>query len=208
MGLKFVDRVFSTKTLEGQREIYDEWSASYEQEVFGNGYRTPAIIAATFTRFIPQNIGPILDAGCGGGLQSEPLALLGYRPLIGLDISAGMLSVASAKGIYDELIEGPVASDMPFSDGKFGAVISAGALSPGQAPASSLSELARVTRPGGFCVFSLRGGEKTSPDYIEACDKLSAQGKWSLRFASGDYKVMPIAEPEGIHEVRAYEILI
>ena len=207
MGTEFIDRVFAEKTLEGQRHIYNEWSATYEQEIFGNGYRTPAIIAAAFARFVPLDAGPILDAGCGGGLQSEPLAVLGYGPIIGMDISPGMLSVAQAKGIYAELHEAPLDTHLPFADRQFAAVISAGVLSPGQAPAEALAELARVTQPGGFCVFSLRAGNRTSPDYPALCQQLEDAGVWRLRLETGDFQVMPVAEPEGLHEVRVYEVL-
>ena len=207
MGQDFVNRVFKTKSPEGQRVIYDEWSATYEQEIFGNGYRTPAIIAAAFARFVPFDSGPILDAGCGGGLQSEPLAQLGYGPLHGIDISPGMLSVAQAKGIYANLEIMPLDADLPFADDQFAAVISAGVLSPGQAPAASLNALARVTRPGGFCVFSLRGGDRITPDYHDTCDALERQGAWQLRLNTGPYQVMPITEPEGLHEVRVYEVM-
>ncbi len=206
MGLEFVERVFAAKTPEGQRDIYDEWAASYEQEVFANGYRTPAFIAAAFARFVPLDAGSVLDAGCGGGLQAEPLAILGYGPLVGLDISPAMLSVARSKGIYAELHEGPVGPDLPFADGQFAALISAGVLSPGQAPATALPELARVTRAGGVCVFSLRGGARTSPDYLATCEALVADGTWSPLYESGLYQVMPVAEPDGLHEVRAYQV--
>ncbi len=207
MGQSFVDRVFATKTPEGQRDIYDEWSATYEQEIFGNGYRTPAVIAAAFARFVEVGSGPILDAGCGGGLQCEPLALLGYGPLTGIDISPGMLSVARAKGIYANLQEMPVGEDLPFADDHFAAIISAGVLSPGQAPAASLRALSRVTRPGGFCVFSLRAGDRITPDYDAVCQDLIEQGVWTLRFETGAFQVMPATEPEGLHEVRVYERL-
>ena len=207
MGQRFVERVFSTKTPEGQRDIYDQWSATYEREIFSSGYRTPAVIAAAFVRFVVPDSGPVLDAGCGGGLQSEPLALLGYGPIIGIDISPGMLSVARAKSIYTDLQVGPLGEDLPFADNHFAAFISAGVLSPGQAPAAALRALARVTRPGGFCVFSLRSGERTSPDYDQICQELVDQGVWRLRFETGPFQVMPITEPDGLHEVRVYERL-
>ena len=158
MGTDFIDRVFKTQTVEGQRDIYDEWSASYETEIFANGYRTPGVIAAAFARYVTPGQGPVLDAGCGGGLVCEPLALLGYGPLIGIDISEGMLSVARAKGIYADLQTLPLNGDLPFADGQFDAIVSAGVLSHGQAPPEALRELARITRRGGHCVFFTRRG--------------------------------------------------
>ena len=63
----------------------------------------PAVIAAVATRFIPVNNAPILDAGCGGGIQAEPLSMLGYGPIAGIDLSERMLEVAQAKNFYQEL---------------------------------------------------------------------------------------------------------
>ena len=206
MGTEFIDRVFATQTPEGQQEIYDEWSATYEAEVFANGYRTPAVIAAAFARYVTPGAGPILDAGCGGGLVCEPLALLGYGPLTGLDISKGMLSVAKAKGIYQQLLNRPLDGDLPFDDGVFDAIISAGVLSPGQAPPEAIGELARVTRKGGYCVFSLRGGNRTTNAYGDLCDALTRQGIWQPVHSTGNFQVMPIAEPDGWHEVRVYRL--
>ncbi|MEM7236420.1 MAG: methyltransferase domain-containing protein [Pseudomonadota bacterium] len=76
------------------------------------GYRLPALVAGAFSRFVPPESGPILDAGCGGGIQAEALALLGYGPLIGLDLSTGMLSIARAKGIYTELHQGALGAQL------------------------------------------------------------------------------------------------
>ena len=170
-GLKFVERVFAATSPETQRHIYDEWAATYERDVFGSGYRTPAYIAATFAQFVPRCTGPILDAGCGTGLQAEPLALLGYKPLIGIDISPSMLALAKSKGIYDELHDMLIDEHLPFKPDTFAAIISAGVLSPGQASASTLRAFARVTKPGSVCVFSLRGGDRTSSTYRQGLQR-------------------------------------
>ena len=132
---------------------------------------------------------------------------MGYGPLIGIDISPGMLSVSGAKGIYDTLHAMPVDAHLPFPDNEFAAVISAGVLSPGQAPAQALRAFARVTKPGGYCVFSLRGGARTSPEYGDLCNQMETEGLWVKEFETGLFQVMPIAEPEGTHEIRVYRVL-
>ena len=86
------------------------------------GYRLPAMTAGAFTRFVPADAGPILDAGCGGGIQAETLALLGYGPLVGLDLSEGMLEVARQKGIYQELHQGALGAQLDLPDISMGAV--------------------------------------------------------------------------------------
>ena len=83
--------------MEEQQDAYDEWAKQYEPDLCALGYRIPAMIAATFVRFVPAETAPILDAGCGGGIQAEPLAMLGYGPSVGIDLSEGMIAVARAK---------------------------------------------------------------------------------------------------------------
>ena len=94
------------------------------------GYRLPALAAGAFARFVPLETAPILDAGCGGGLQAEPLAQLGYGPLIGLDLSEGMLAVAKTKNIYAELYQGALGAQLDLPDNSMGAVLCIGTITP------------------------------------------------------------------------------
>ena len=86
-------------TPEEARSAYDDWAESYEADLCATGYRIPAMIAAVFTRYVPADAAPILDAGCGGGIQAEPLAELGFGPMTGIDLSDGMLEIARSKAL-------------------------------------------------------------------------------------------------------------
>ena len=76
-----VDESYATKTPEEARSAYDDWAESYEANLCATGYRIPAMIAAVFTRYVPADAAHILDAGCGGGIQAEPLIELGFDPI-------------------------------------------------------------------------------------------------------------------------------
>ena len=98
-----VSHSYQASSLEEQQAAYDRWAKEYEADLCATGYRIPAMIAAVFTRFVAVGTAPILDAGCGGGIQSEALAMVGYGPITGIDLSEGMLDIARDKGIYVEL---------------------------------------------------------------------------------------------------------
>ena len=89
-----VSKSYHANSVEEQQEAYDNWAVQYEADLCAMGYRILAMITAVFTRYVPVGTAPILDAGCGGGIQAEPLAMLGYGPIMGIDLSDGMLEVA------------------------------------------------------------------------------------------------------------------
>lgn len=199
--------------LQSQQErqaYYDEWSLRYERELCAMGYRLPAVAAAVFTRFVAADVAPILDAGCGGGLQAEPLVAIGYGPIVGIDLSEGMLSIARSKGFYSELRQMALGGRLDFEDGAFGAILSIGTITPGHAPPESFDDLIRVARPGARVVFNLRSDPNRDPAYAAACVRLEAAARWRHLFSTGDVVAMPYGEPEVAAltgRVHVYEVL-
>jgi SAM-dependent methyltransferase len=171
------------------------------------GYRIPAVIASLFVRYVPQDTKPILDAGCGGGIQSEPLALLGYGPITGIDLSPGMLAIAKDKGFYADLMQQTLGEELDFPDNHFGAVLSAGTITPGHAPAHAFDELVRVARSGAHILFSLRSDNKQLPEYPAALERLETAGAWKHVFSTDGFYSMPYGEPEIIHQIHVYEVV-
>ena len=129
------------------------------------GYRIPALMAALFVRHVPDVRTSILDAGCGGGLQAEPLKLLGYQNITGLDLSEGMLKIAETKDIYQRLVQHSLGNGLPFNPNTFGVTLSCGTITQGHAPPSSFQDLIDVTKPGGKIIFTLRDDPDIDPAY-------------------------------------------
>jgi SAM-dependent methyltransferase len=202
-----VDRVYSAKTQDEQEAAYDEWSAQYERDLCAMGYRLPAVAAAVFARYVPANAAPILDAGCGGGLQTEPLATLDYGSITGIDLSEGMLSVARGKGIYAELHRMALGGRLDFPDDTFAAVLSTGTITLGHAPAESFEDLIRVTRPEAPIIFSLRSDAGQDSKYAETCDRLETAGRWRHIFSTAEFVPMPYSEPDIKARVHVYEVV-
>lgn len=135
---------------------YDRWADSYDAEMARAGYRHPSIGAALLARHAPRGTGPVLDAGCGTGLLGEWLGILGFAPVEGLDLSAGMLARAQARGVYARLHQRALGERLPFDDGWFGAIISTGVFTTGHVGAEALPELARILAPGGAMVLTVK----------------------------------------------------
>lgn len=201
-----VSKSYIATTVDEQKQAYDEWAGKYEADLCAMGYRIPAVISTVFATHVPRDAGPILDAGCGGGIQSEPLALLGYTSITGIDLSEGMLGVAGKKGIYDELHQMTLGERLDFPDNSFAAVISSGTITPNHAPAETFTELVRVASPGAAIVFSLRDDAKQEPEYPAMLKRLEDDGAWSPVFRTDSFYSMPYGEPEITHRVHVYRV--
>lgn len=195
---------YAATSPEDQQATYDTWADSYERDLCAMGYRLPALAAGAFARFVPPETAPLLDAGCGGGLQAEALALLGYGPLIGLDLSEGMLNVARQKGIYAELHQGALGARLDLPDNSMGAVLCIGTITPNHAPPESFDGLVRVARPGAPIVFSLRDDPAQDPAYPARVAALTKAGAWHEVWTSGSCHSMPYGAEEVTHRLHVY----
>ncbi|MDQ3922995.1 MAG: class I SAM-dependent methyltransferase, partial [Actinomycetota bacterium] len=135
-------------------ELYDSWAEDYERRILSYGYSTPAVAAGVFCRYVePEGGAVVLDAGTGAGIMGDVLAPLGYRDLVGIDISAGLLELARKKGAYKDLHQMELGKRLDLPTDAFSAVVATGVFTAGHAPPESFDELIRVTRPGGHMIF-------------------------------------------------------
>ena len=137
-------------------ERYDAWADTYDREMAQAGYRHPAICLALLCRHLPAGAAPLLDAGAGTGLMGEWLGIVGYAEVEALDISAGMLAVAEAKGVYARLHRLTLGETLPFADGHFAGIVSTGVFTTGHVGAEALPELIRICAPGGALVLTVK----------------------------------------------------
>jgi SAM-dependent methyltransferase len=86
------------------REGYDRWAATYEETV------EDAMDIALLERLAVDwgEVGSAADLGCGTGRTGAWLAARGVGEIDGVDLSPGMLEVASARGVYRSLREAEV----------------------------------------------------------------------------------------------------
>jgi ubiquinone/menaquinone biosynthesis C-methylase UbiE len=144
------------------RAYYDAFSAEYERERGKNdpgGYHEllDELEAAYVERFGAGK--DVLEVGCGTGLVLMRIRKFA-RSAKGVDLSPGMLEKAVARGLDAQLGS---ATELPFESNRFDVTCSFKVLAHVPEIEKALSEMARVTRPGGVVLaefynpHSLRG---------------------------------------------------
>lgn len=127
------------------RSYYDDFSTWYERER-GAGYHQ---MLDDLELEVVERYGrgkDILEAGCGTGLLLEKAERFA-RTATGVDLSAGMLAKARARGL--EVTQGSI-TQLPYEDECFDLVYSVKVLAHIEDIEMALTEMARVTRPGGY----------------------------------------------------------
>lgn len=153
----YLGDVYGAKDASAVAALYDKWAATYDAEMAKAGYRHPSIALALLARHLPKGAAPLLDAGAGTGLIGDWLAIMGYPQVEALDISEGMLAVARAKGSYSAYHCLALGGRLPFADGHFAGVISAGVFTTGHVGPEGLGELVRICSKGGVIVLTVKG---------------------------------------------------
>ena len=202
-----VQWVYASTNNQELEERYDQWAREYDSDLEQDfGWICPLRSAEALARHAPLDAS-ILDAGAGTGLAGEILSQMGYTDMVAMDLSQGMLDVAGAKGVYRSLDQMTLGERLDYADGEFGAVISVGVMTLGHAPPSSLEELARVTKPGGFVVYSLRA-DMYSPgsEFERQQTQMENQGIWTLAEVTDPFLGLPKGEPDVYHQVWVYRI--
>lgn len=148
--------VYDAKAPEEVAALYDGWAATYDEAMAAAGYRHPSICLALLARYLPRGAAPVLDAGAGTGLIGDWLGIMGYPHVEALDISLGMLERARAKGAYKAYHRLALGGTLPFADGSFAGVVSAGVFTTGHVGPEGLDELVRICRPGGAIVLTVK----------------------------------------------------
>lgn len=188
--------VYGAKTPDQARKIYDKWSSQYDLDNLSRGFRLPALGAGLLARHLGVCEGPVLDACCGTGLVGETLKLLGYDAISGCDLSPDMMAIAGQTGAYSDLQEANAGQKLPFEDNQFAGFVCVGSFGPGHAPPSTLTHLARVTRPGGYGVFNLLEETYVDQGFPAVMDTLVQTGTWQVVYTTDPFLPFLIAEPD------------
>ncbi|NWX05038.1 MET27 protein, partial [Caloenas nicobarica] len=179
-----VAAVHGDSPLPERLRFYDGWAAQYEEDVAALEYRAPSLAAASLASAFPAPpaVARLLVVACGTGLVARELHRRGFRCLHGVDGSAGMLERARSTGLYRELrrcVLGP--EPLPAPAEHYDAVTVVGALGEGQVPSAAVTELLRVTKPGGFLCMTTRSDPSNlryKAELEAALERLEAQGAW------------------------------
>lgn len=200
-------QVYAASTPEELAAAYASWAASYDRETAEKGYCLPFVVTSWVARHVPRTAGPILDVGVGTGLSGPYMKALGYDRLSGLDFSEEMLSIARGRAAYGELVRAELGKALPWDDAAFAAVFSTGVFTSGHAPASSLDELVRITRPGGHAIFTVRNTIIEAGGFSEKMAALEEAGRWRRIEESEPFRAFAVDEPEVLVKAFVFEVL-
>ena len=201
-----VQWIYASTTNEQLAERYDEWAKEYDEDLENTFVWLAPVRGAEALAARVAKVAKILDAGAGTGLAGVELQRLGYRDICAMDLSEGMLEEARAKGCYNDFRQMALGGRLDFDTDTYDAVISTGVFTPGHAPPSSFVDLCRVTKPGGYIVFSLRPDTHLELGFKEQQDALVDSGAWSLVEVSEPFAALPKGEPDVMHQIWVYRV--
>jgi SAM-dependent methyltransferase len=196
---------FAVRGNEALEAQYDEWAETYDADNAAMGFRLPVLATAFFARWVPTS-GKVLDAGCGTGLAAENLHILGYRDLVGIDLSNAMLDKARETGVFSEVHRMVMGEPLDFSSDTFSGAIVTGVFTEGHAPHSSFDELIRVVKQDGHIVFNVRDDVYEHQGFRERMDELEADGFWKLAEKSDPFNPFTISEPHVVARIFVYQV--
>lgn len=174
---------YALKTPADSRRLYGDWAATYDQSfAAAHDYVYPERLAAIFAAEEGAGAaGPVLDIGCGTGLVGAALCAAAPGLAVdGVDISAEMLAAARAKAVYRGLFSADLTRALPFADGCYGGMISAGTFTTGHVGPEALDGLLRAARPGAIFVLGINeavfgsGGFGAKLEALEAAGAIAA----------------------------------
>ncbi len=186
MSENFLDRVYTARTADETREIYDAWAASYEAEIAKNGYATPGRCAEALASLTTDFDAPILDFGCGTGLSGLALKLAGFTTIDGVDLSPEMLVQAEEKAVYRSTRA--VEADSEIEKDTYASIAAIGVIGAGAAPIGVLDTLMHALAPGGRLVFSFNDHTLQDPVHEARVGEWTDSGGARLLFREhGDH---------------------
>ena len=201
-----VQWVYASANNQELAERYNQWAADYDKDLDEEfGWVSPQITAEVLAKYVPSDA-RILDAGAGTGLVGEALGRMGYQDLHAMDLSHGMLEEARRKRVYKDFRQMALGEELGYETGSFDAVISVGVFTEGHAPPEGFDELVRITKNGGFIVFSLRVDLYEEGGFREYQAGTEESGKWKLVELSDPFHPLPKGEPEMVHRIWVYQV--
>ena len=174
-------RVSNLEIGDSSRDIYDDWSETYDDHLVDEfGYLSPGIAADALAGAIGARDIEIVDYGCGTGLVGEALRQRGFSAVDGIDVSAGMLARARAKGVYRNLVCGDLTAAIGLADGSYDAATCIGSMGAGHVGAGHVPELLRPLKRSAPLVVIMNGAYYESGGFDTAFRRMQDDGIWEI----------------------------
>lgn len=184
MADNFKTDLWTPRSVENTKKIYADWADTYDADVLGAGYETPARLAAMLARALPEKDADIHDFGCGTGLSGRALRAEGFTTIDGSDISPEMISHAKKTRVYRHLTLIDPESEPDIQAGAYAAITATGVISLGAAPPDLLGTLLGCLKPGGLLALSYNDATLKNAEYMQALNNATAA---TARLLDEDY---------------------
>ena len=166
---------------DSSRDIYDDWSDSYDAHLLDDfGYISPRVAVEALGETTTRRDLEVIDFGCGTGLVGIALSQAGFTSIDGIDISEGMLAQARAKRVYRNLLCGDLTASIALDDAVYDAALCIGSMGAGHIGAQHLPELIRPLRQGGVFVIIMNGMYYESGGFEAAFRQPETDGLWRI----------------------------
>ena len=171
-------------------EYYAAWAETYDSDVGDTDekYGLPGSVLATLDAAIDQvpeladrDI-TVLDAGCGTGRVAMALAAAGYSVIDGVDLSPEMVAIAEGRTRADgspvyRSLEGDVdltVAPAPQWTAHADLVVVGGVFTVGHIPPEAIHQVAKLVKPGGVLITTVRPGYYDTTDYADVSAAFTA----------------------------------
>ncbi|RSL49708.1 hypothetical protein CEP54_012296 [Fusarium duplospermum] len=180
-----IHRVLNLTSNAEAKAAYDDWAENYDDDMLGDSedYVAPEIAGEYVKQYLgSRDIGDvrILDAGCGTGLVGASLAKKGAKHIDGIDLSPGMLQVAERSGAYETLSVANLSQRLDIPDQTYDVVVCVGTMTQGHVGPEAFDEFARIAKPGGFIISTVRDNFWKMNGYEDKVKSLDKEGKVKL----------------------------
>lgn len=180
-------QLWKPRSLDDTLQLYADWADSYESDVKDWGYVTPTRIAQALAREMDDLTVPVLDFGCGTGLSGVALREEGFASVDGTDISQEMINRIEGREIYRKAWLSPP-GELDATPGAYGAIVAAGVISAGAAPAETMDMVLDRLGRGCFLAFSYNDATMDTASYTDKLAEVQADGRAELIFSEhGDH---------------------
>lgn len=179
MSENYLEKIYGVDDADKQRDVYDQWAASYDADLTDADYETPGRIARALKSVLRDSemSAPVLDFGCGTGLSGLALTDAGFTRIHGADVSEGMLREAEAKQVYEKLTALPTGNPDPGLVSRYRLVTAMGAISPGAAPASCLPAIFMALPSGGRVALSFNDRAQADEEYSRTLERVTGSSE-------------------------------
>lgn len=162
------DKAYKLTSMEETKQLYADWSDTYDSQLAETGYATPQRCADALALYCADKSTPILDIGCGTGLSGAALLKAGFSTIDGTDPSEDMIAIAGPKNLYRDLSITDLSNQLDFPIGTYAAMIAVGVINIGHAPGSTIHLVLGKLAIGGLFAFSLNDHALSDPEIAGA----------------------------------------